>query len=48
MTLFGSFVFLDTTGTYRVVAFITEQKVIRKILTHLEKRKSDSRSPPEP
>ncbi len=35
-------------GTYRVVAFITEQKVIRKILTHLEKRKSDSRSPPEP
>ena len=38
----------DCGGTYRVVAFITEQKVIRKILAHLEERKSDSRSPPEP
>ena len=38
----------DCGGTYRVIAFITEQKVIRRILTHLEERKSDSRSPPEP
>ena len=27
---------------------ITEQKVIRKILGHLEKRKADSRAPPQP
>jgi hypothetical protein len=26
---------------------ITEQKVIRKILGHLEKRKADSRAPPQ-
>ena len=62
----------DCGGTYRVSAFITEQKVIlprvalrsspatsdslegarmrtiRKILAHLEERKSDSRLPPEP
>ncbi len=40
----------DCGGTYRVVAFITEQKVFRKILAHLQKRKrkSDSRPPPEP
>ena len=36
----------DCGGTYRVIAFITEHKVIRKILAHLEIRKSDSRSPP--
>jgi hypothetical protein len=34
-------------GTYRVISFITEHKVIRKILEHLEKRKTDSRPPPE-
>jgi hypothetical protein len=40
----------DCGGTYRVIAFITEQKVIRKILAHLEerRRKRDSRPPPEP
>ncbi len=40
----------DCGGTYRVIAFITEQKVIRKILANLEKikRKRDSRPPPEP
>ena len=38
----------DCGGTYRVVAFITEQKVIRKILAHLEERKRDPRPPPEP
>jgi hypothetical protein len=37
----------DCGGTYRVIAFITEHKVIRKILEHLEKRKADSRAPPE-
>jgi hypothetical protein len=37
----------DCGGTYRVIAFITEHKVIRKILEHLEKRKQDSRAPPE-
>ena len=35
-------------GTLRFVAFITEQKVIRKILGHLEKRKAGSRAPPQP
>jgi hypothetical protein len=34
-------------GTLRVIAFITEQKAIRKILDHLEtNRSSDSRAPP--
>ncbi len=35
-------------GTLRVISFITEQKVIRKILTHLQKRKNVSRPPPQP
>ena len=35
-------------GQLRVISFITEQKVIHKILTHPEKRNSDSRPPPEP
>ena len=35
-------------GTFRVLSFITEHKVIRKILEHLEKRKADSRAPPQP
>ncbi len=34
-------------GTYHVISFITEHKVIRKILEHLEKRNPDSRAPPE-
>jgi hypothetical protein len=34
-------------GTLRVIAFITEQKVIRKILDHLEtNRSTGSRAPP--
>jgi hypothetical protein len=37
----------DCGGTLRVISFITEQKVIRKILDHLEKRTSDSRAPPK-
>jgi hypothetical protein len=37
----------DCGGTLRVIAFITEHKVIRKILEHLEKRKADSRAPPK-
>ncbi len=39
----------DCGGTLRVIAFITEHKVIRRILDHLEKRNSDStdsRAPP--
>ena len=32
----------DCGGTYRVIAFITEHKVIRTILAHSEKRKTDS------
>jgi hypothetical protein len=35
-------------GELRVIAFITEHKVIRKILEHLEKRNSNSRAPPTP
>jgi hypothetical protein len=35
-------------GEFRVIAFITEHKVIRKILDHLENRKRDSRAPPQP
>jgi hypothetical protein len=38
----------DCGGTYRVISFITEHKVIRKILDHLETRKRDSRPPPQP
>ena len=39
----------DCGGTLRVIAFITQQKVITKILQHLEKTKtkSESRAPPE-
>ena len=37
----------DCGGTLRVIAFITEHKVIRKILEHLEKRKTGSRAPPK-
>ena len=37
----------DCGGSLRVIAFITEHKVIRKILEHLEKRKPDSRAPPK-
>ena len=39
----------DCGGTFRVVAFITEHKVITKILQHLEKTKikAESRAPPE-
>ena len=29
-----------------MIAFITEHKVIRKILDHLDKRNGDSRAPP--
>ena len=38
----------DCGGTLRVISFITEHKVIRKILSHLENRKHDSRAPPQP
>ena len=38
----------DGGGQLRLISFITEQKVIHKILAHLEKRNSDSRPPPEP
>lgn len=34
-------------GELRVVAFITEPKVIRKTLDHLDKRNRDSRAPPQ-
>ena len=33
-------------GPLRVIGFITEHKVIRKILDHLHKRNGDSRAPP--
>ena len=33
-------------GTLRVISFITEHKVIRKILDHMDKRNGDSRAPP--
>ena len=36
----------DCGGTLRVISFITEHKVIRKILDHLDKRNGDSRAPP--
>ena len=36
----------DCGGTLRLIAFITEHKVIRKILDHLNKRNGDSRAPP--
>jgi hypothetical protein len=35
-------------GTFRVVAFILEQKAVRKILDHLKKTKTHSRAPPHP
>ncbi len=35
-------------GTLRVISFITEQKVIRKILDHFENSKTHSRAPPQP
>jgi len=34
-------------GTLRVIGFITEHKVIRKILDHLDKRNGLSRAPPK-
>jgi hypothetical protein len=39
----------DCGGSLRVIAFITEPKVITKILKHLEKKKAkaESRAPPE-
>ena len=36
----------DCGGTYRVIAFITEPKIIGKILRHLRNRKDTSRAPP--
>ena len=33
-------------GNYRVISFITESKVIRKILDHLNNRQNTSRAPP--
>ncbi len=33
-------------GELRVIAFITDDKVIRKILSHLATRTTDSRAPP--
>jgi hypothetical protein len=35
-------------GKFRVMAFITDPKVIRKILRHLENRNAASRAPPTP
>ena len=34
-------------GTLRVIGFITDHKVIRKILDHLHKRNRNSRAPPK-
>jgi len=34
-------------GTMRIIAFITEPKVIAKILVHLAAKGADGRSPPE-
>jgi hypothetical protein len=34
-------------GTLHVIAFITQNKVIRKILVHLEKQNGNSRAPPK-
>ena len=36
----------DCEGTFRVIAFITDAKAIRNILSHLETRTTDSRAPP--
>ena len=36
----------DCGGTLRVIGFITEHKVIRKILDHLDKRNRNARAPP--
>ena len=36
----------DCGGTLRVISFITQHKVIRKILDHMGKRNGDSRAPP--
>jgi hypothetical protein len=33
-------------GTMRVVAFITQPRVIRRILEHLRNRKPNTRAPP--
>ena len=33
-------------GTFRVIAFITDDKAIRKILSHLKTRTTDARAPP--
>ena len=37
----------DCGGTLRVIGFITQHKVIRKILDHLDKRNGHSRAPPK-
>jgi hypothetical protein len=37
----------DCGGTLRVIAFITDHAVITMILEHLEKKKVQSRAPPE-
>ena len=37
----------DCGGSMRVISFITEHKIIRKILDHLDKRNGDSRAPPK-
>jgi hypothetical protein len=37
----------DCGGTLRVVAFITQPKVIRKILDQLKKTNSSTRAPPD-
>ena len=34
-------------GTLHIISFITEHKVILKILDHLENRMRDSRAPPQ-
>ncbi len=36
----------DCGGTLRVISFITQHKVIRKILHHLDKRNPNARAPP--
>jgi hypothetical protein len=38
----------DCGGELRVIAFITQPKIIRKILRHLQNRKDASRAPPTP
>ena len=37
----------DCGGTLRVIGFITQHKVIRKILDHLDERNGHSRAPPK-